>query len=86
MAICSVCKKEMTIDKSGCIFPQIKIDGKTYKRDTTYFDFNEVCHDCGIENKEGNIHHFGCDMERCPKCGGQLIFCDCGDKKIIREE
>lgn len=33
------------------------------------------CHDCDC--KEGEIHVFGCDMERCPFCGGQLLSCDC---------
>ncbi len=33
------------------------------------------CHDCGIRN--GGKHHPGCDMERCPKCSGQLISCGC---------
>lgn len=33
----------------------------------------KVCHDCGV--KEGGKHHPGCDMERCPKCKGQLIMC-----------
>jgi len=36
-----------------------------------------VCHDCGIE--EGQLHKPGCDMERCPKCLGQLISRDCSD-------
>ena len=35
----------------------------------------KVCHDCGVE--EGQLHHLGCDMERCPFCGGQLIACSC---------
>ena len=34
-----------------------------------------ICHDCGA--KEGEYHEPGCDMERCPFCGGQLISCDC---------
>jgi len=35
----------------------------------------ETCHDCGA--CEGQIHEYGCDMERCPFCGRQLISCDC---------
>lgn len=34
-----------------------------------------ICHDCGAV--EGEYHEPGCDMERCPFCGGQLISCDC---------
>lgn len=33
------------------------------------------CHDCAAN--EGELHERGCDMERCPSCGGQLISCDC---------
>lgn len=33
------------------------------------------CHDCGA--KEGELHDYGCDMERCPFCGGQIITCIC---------
>jgi len=61
----------------------IKIGGKWYKRNTSYFDVNKNCHDCGIENKRGNIHHIGCDMEKCPKCKGQLLSCGCAKGKYF---
>lgn len=31
--------------------------------------------DCAC--KKGEIHYFGCDMERCPNCGEQLLVCCC---------
>lgn len=40
----------------------------------------QKCHDCGIS--EGQIHHYGCDMEECPFCGEQLISCQCAYRML----
>lgn len=33
------------------------------------------CHDCAAI--KGEFHGPGCDVERCPACGGQIFGCDC---------
>jgi hypothetical protein len=37
----------------------------------------QPCHDCGVV--KGQYHVFGCDVERCPVCGSQLLHCECDD-------
>ena len=39
-----------------------------------------TCHDCGV--LEGEIHHYGCNMEKYPFCGNQLIVCQCIYEKL----
>lgn len=91
MAVCKDCKQEMLDPKTeSCTHNALMVGDKEefYERDTTYYDYNARCHDCGILNKPGNYHHYGCDMERCPKCGGQLIFaCGCFDidEKTVKQ-
>ena len=88
MVKCKECSMEMRNEETkSCDDKYITIQGKRYKRNTTYFDHGNTrdsknrrrCHDCGILNKKGNTHHFGCDMERCPNCKEQLISCGCLD-------
>ena len=58
------------------------IAGKAYFR-VRYGDENDdwgatrqPCHDCAVT--KGQFHVPGCDVERCPRCGGQVINpCDC---------
>lgn len=76
-AICRYCHQRMDKGK-GCkrrTYDDMG-DGKKYKR-LPYDGDGDHCHDCNV--RPGQLHHPGCDMERCPKCGGQAIGCGCAD-------
>jgi hypothetical protein len=82
MTICDDCHREMTLAAS-CTARAVDLAGQRYLR-IPYrtprggaLDATMRCHDCGV--RPGGYHHFGCDMERCPRCRGQLFCCDCWD-------
>ncbi len=87
MAKCNFCTLDMSDDNvKSCVGNQTIINGKEYMRNTQYHDVNDRCHDCNIVN--GNIHHYGCDMERCPSCDDQFMCCGCkiesvGNVKLV---
>jgi hypothetical protein len=87
MVKCDMCGREMRT-APGCDerFAYILLKGKIYERIRT--SSNDVCQngrcgDCG--STPGHLHHPECDMERCPRCGGQLISCGCAGNTMISE-
>lgn len=83
MAKCTQCGREMLI-ASGCTMKYIVLGDATHppkiiKRmrvgDEGWVSEGERCPDCGA--KFGGLHHFGCDVEQCPECAGQMMSCDC---------
>jgi hypothetical protein len=75
MAVCIYCDQEMTDDETkSCISMPVGFLDDVEMPPVRYAGSNR-CHDCNIE--VGGLHHPGCDMERCPRCGGQLISCNC---------
>lgn len=79
MTICECCGEEMTVDT--CIANKFITypDGEEWHSLAHHFsESSGRCHDCNI--KHGGKHHPGCDVERCPRCKGQLITCGCRGK------
>lgn len=75
-ATCSLCKQEM-VKNGGCQLHSYEFaSGETLT--ALVHDDDGSCHDCGVA--PGNFHHPGCDWERCPRCGGQAIGCNCTEE------
>jgi hypothetical protein len=52
-------------DDKGKVFPDWQSFAKAHR-----------CGDCNV--RSGELHVQSCDMEECPRCGGQMISYDCG--------
>lgn len=82
---CEICGNEM--DKGSCVgkieiaFTMGNEEFKESYDRITFGGYGEDtdtrCGDCAVE--AGQIHHWGCDNERCPKCSGQALGCECDE-------
>lgn len=86
MAVCGACGREIR-DSVSCVENPFRF----FEDDSSVRVYAQVrygeeeddwggksgrpCHDCFC--RPGDLHHTGCDVERCPRCGGQAIACDC---------
>jgi hypothetical protein len=78
MAVCDICGQEM-LTAASCTERAVDLVDGRYERirwgaiegEPT----DESCRDCGVD--PGGLHHRGCDVETCPRCGDQLASCDC---------
>ena len=83
MTKCTEClqdKKDARV--TGCPYDIIEVDEVYWHR--SRFNFGEPtgrCLDCN--SIHGQPHHWGCAVERCPRCGYQLISCDCWAEALI---
>jgi hypothetical protein len=41
---------------------------------------DNICPACHVAT--GEIHEFGCPVELCPWCGGQVVYCSCRFEKL----
>ncbi len=76
-ATCESCNRKMhgTSCKGFLIINGTKVSRLAYGDNGEQAD--GLCHDCGC--KGGQLHHWGCDNEVCPKCHGQALGCECGE-------
>ncbi len=78
MTQCPACQQDMTTARSCTAAVEGRVPYarfRDFKDGTPLMELPERCHDCGVA--VGGYHHALCDMEDCPACGGQAIYCGC---------
>jgi hypothetical protein len=76
MAACDHCKLDMKLSATRtCVEVPVVSKRAGSKPPLPYAGDRERCHDCNVER--GGFHHPGCDDEKCPHCGQQVISCLC---------
>lgn len=89
MAICQDCEQEMRTAVS-CTVATLHVRGEPvptvpYRAGGGGRTGDDArCGDCGVA--PDGLHHLGCDLATCPRCGGQLLSCGCPFDELGWEE
>jgi hypothetical protein len=91
MGICRLCRKEMSdasvttcTENTSVKYPDGEVlQSISYDPKASRFPSWFRCPDCNVA--PGGNHHPNCEMEHCPKCGGQLISCACFDEEAEKD-
>jgi hypothetical protein len=88
MSVCSLCNLEMR-EKVSCVSTSVLTNSGVcvpirYGEERRFKMKSANCGDCGAPR--GGFHHRGCDLERCPRCSGQLISCGCDETDLRPED
>ena len=85
--MCRYCDREMTSAR-GCGESTVSIEGEAFRRRPFGTERGGPgtgrCSDCGVAL--GCMHHPGCGIERCPRCGGQAIMCECSHDDVAVDD
>lgn len=68
---CKACGSDTTEANPGCSASEIYVEGESFDRIAQKPPM--ACKSCCTP--PGEIHHIGCEKEKCPLCGGKLFEC-----------
>jgi hypothetical protein len=89
MAHCGFCGQHPASADACPGNAQVSYPDGTHRRSVPYTDretdpfqrSRARCPGCNV--RWGEYHHPGCDQERCPRCGGQLLLCGCTEAQSL---
>jgi hypothetical protein len=88
--VCPVCHQKEAPGQ-GCVIDTVFCNGRSYDRvkagdealyaDTDISD-DVTCPGCNVSM--GQLHHWGCEIEECPRCHKPIFGCDCDVEVLMK--